>query len=269
MTAPTRRSREVRVAILSTAIGIGMLGCRLSLSPLQNRIAVGSEPFFVFVADGEDGMGDLFAARSEGGPVYPVTFTRLHETMPVLAPGGTALAFLRTRQPADSADYRVVVLNLMNGAERTLFSASEGGSIRHLGWNHDGTALYVATDAAVYEVTSPPAPLRQAVLGPSALVRADSVFRVHVGSPNFAEVRSCTTGGAEGGLCAVPRGGDESPLVARGRDPVRWGPDSVGYYTDDDLEVRPVGRGNARRIRLRASPAHPRQPTYFPGRQTP
>lgn len=247
------------------AIGIGMLGCRLSLSPLQNRIAVGSEPFFVFVADGEAGLGDLFAARSEGGPVYPVTFTRLHETMPVLAPGGTALAFLRTRQPADSADYRVVVLNLMNGAERTLFSAAEGGSIRHIGWNHDGTALYVATDAAVYEVTSPPAPLRQAMLGPSALVRADSVFRVHVGSPNFAEVRACRTGGAEGGLCAVPRGGDESPLVASGRDPVRWGPDSVGYYTDDDLEVRPVGPGNARRIRLMSSPTRPRLPTYFPG----
>ncbi len=140
MTTPTRRSREVRAAILSAAIGIGVLGCRLSLSPLQNRIAVGSEPFFVFVADGEDGLGDLFAARSEGGPVYPVTFTRLHETMPILAPDGTALAFLRTRQPADSADYRVVVLNLMDGAERTLFSASEGGSIRHIGWNHGGSA---------------------------------------------------------------------------------------------------------------------------------
>ena len=266
MTASARRSREVRAAILSAALAIGMLGCRLSLSPLQNRIAVGSESFFVFVADGEDGLGDLFAARSEGGPVYPVTFTRLHETMPLLAPNGSALAFLRTRQPADSADYRVVVLNLMNGAERTLFHASEGGSIRHIGWNHEGTALYVATDTAVYEVTSPPAPPRHAMLGPSALARADSAFRVYIGSPNFAEVRTCRGGGVGAGLCAVPRGGYESPLAADGRDPVRWGPDSVGYYMDDDLEVRPVGRGNSRRIRLHSPPAHPRLPTYFIGR---
>ena len=260
-------SRPVLVPILGAVLGIGMIGCRVSLSPLQNRIAVGSEPFFVFVADGEDGLGDLFAARSEGGPVYPVTFTRLHETMPVLAPDGTTVAFLRSRRSADSADYRVVVLNLMNGAERTLFRASEGGSIRHIGWNRAGTALYISTDTALFEVASPPAPLRRAVLGPSALTRADSAFSVYVGSSNFAEVRPCrSTGAAEAGLCAAPRGSDELPLVTGGRDPVRWGPDSVGYYINDQLEVRPVGRGSARRVRLRSPPAHPRLPTYFPGR---
>jgi hypothetical protein len=56
---------------------------------------VGSESYVVFEAAGEDGQGDLYASPAAGGPSFPVTFSRAHETAPALSPDGTMLAYLR------------------------------------------------------------------------------------------------------------------------------------------------------------------------------
>lgn len=258
--------RSGRVAGLIAVLSFGTLGCRVSFSPLQNRIAVGAEPFVIFVGDGEEGAGDLFAAAAAGGAVHPVTFTRLHETMPLLAPDGTTVAFLRSRRAADSADYRVVVLNLLNGAERTLFRASNDELIHHIGWSLDGASLYVATNVGVYLLEPPPARASAVAVPPSSRADADSAFRVYVGSPAFAEVRACLWKGTESALCVYPRAGTETLLVTGGHDPVRWGSDSIGYVRQGDLEVRPLGPGSVRRVVLTSVPRHPRMPTYFSGR---
>ena len=78
-------TNAVRGALL---VLLGGAACRVSLSPLQNRIAVGEESFVIFAADGEDAAGDLFAVRTNGGAVYPVTYTRLHETAPAFIETG-------------------------------------------------------------------------------------------------------------------------------------------------------------------------------------
>jgi len=251
-------------ALLALAV-LGSLACRPSFSPLQNRIAVGAEPFVVFTGDGEADVGDLFAAAAAGGRVFPVTFTRLHETMPALAPDGIELAFLRTRHAADSADVRVVVVNLSSGVERTLFRASEAEHVRHIGWSADG-ALLVATNAGVYRYESPGYSASRVATLPSAVAEADSAFGVYVGSPPFARVRECTWPGTESAVCVIPRAGEEALLASGASDPVRWGSDSVAYFQGDDLVVRPLGKGSPRRVVLSSAPRHPRLPTYFAGR---
>ena len=253
------------LVVLAVALGFGTAGCRVSFSPLQNRIAVGVEAFVVFVGDGEEGAGDLFAASTAGGTVHPVTFTRLHETMPRLAPDGTTVAFLRSRRAADSADYRVVVLNLLNGAERTLFRASSDELLRHIGWSSDGQALYVATNVAGYQLVPPPGGSAAVAVSRFSGASADSAFRVYVGSPAFAEVRTCQWNATEPALCVYPRTGTEALLVSGGHDPVRWGSDSIGYIRQDELEIRPLGPGSVRRVILTSAPRHLRMPTYFSG----
>ena len=264
-TGAGRRIRNGRVAVVIAVLSLGLLGCRVSVSPLQNRIAVGGEPFVIFVGEGEDGAGDLFAAAAAGGTVHPITFTRLHETMPQLAPNGTTVAFLRSRRAADSAEYRVVVLNLLNGAERTLFRASNDELIRHIGWSVEGTTLYVATNVGVYMLAPPPAGAAAVAVPMSSRAGADSAFRVYVGSPAFAEVRACSWKGIESALCVYPRANTEALFVPGGHDPVRWGSDSIGYVRQGDLEVRPLGSGRVRRVVLTSAPRHLQMPSYFSG----
>ena len=94
---------------------LALTACRVSMSPVQNRLAPGQEPFAVFVATGEAGVGDLFAVRADGGTTFPITYTRVREMAPALSPLGTDVAFIREGVRDDRSSRRVVVMNLLNG----------------------------------------------------------------------------------------------------------------------------------------------------------
>ena len=64
--------------------------------------------------------GDLYAVRTDGGPVIPVTFTSVGEMRPALSPDGGMVAFLRGASLRDSTPGTVWVMNLLSGAEREL-----------------------------------------------------------------------------------------------------------------------------------------------------
>ncbi len=260
--------RVGRAFAMVLGLGVAQFGCRMSLSPLQNRINVGDEPFVVFVADGENGAGDLFAMRAEGGPVFQVTYTRLDESGPALSPDGMRLAFLRKRAEEDSSEVRVEVMDLASGAERTVLEATAGGSIGAggIGWSRDGRSLVVATAAGlirVAQVAEADGPSR-APVPPAERAAADSSLRVFIGDPAFGEVVACRD---SPGLCVVPRGGEESSLMSGGYGAFRWGGDSVAYLVGGRVEVRPLDRGRPRLVRWEGSaPSNPRQLTFFPGR---
>ena len=212
----------------------------------------------MFVGDGEGGQGDLYAVRADGGSIYPVTYTRLHETRPVLSPDGVMVAFLRGRRAGDSTDYRVVVMNLLNGAERELFAAEEGRAPVKLGWHPTSPLLYVATTGGVLEASVPPGPLTVTAATDSAV--ADSALSVLLGRPAFARVTPCATGT---GMCAQPRSGSEQPLTEDAADIVPWGGDSLVYVTGTRLLVRPLGGGRSRDLRWVDPPDNVRFPTVF------
>jgi hypothetical protein len=235
---------------------LGSLACRMTLSPLQNRIAVGHESFVVFAAVGEDDLGDLFAVSTNGGPIYPVTYTRLHESVPALSPSGGMLAFFRARSATDSTDVRLVVMNLLNGAERVLVEAGPGLRLQAVTWHPAETHVYVRTSAGILEAAVPPAAPRVAPVTDSAA--ADSAFRVILGDPAFAEVAPCRTGA---GLCTRPREGEEVPLPEDITGPLRWGEDSLAYFAGTDLVIRPLAGGRARTLRWSDPPARPRDAT--------
>ncbi len=245
--------------VFAAAIMVAVIAaCRVSLSPLQNRIDVGRETFVVFVGDGEGGQGDLYAVKADGGSVYPVTYTRLHETMPALSPDGVMLAFLRGRRAGDSTDYRVVVMNLLNGAERVLLIGEEHRAPVTLGWHPTNPVLYVATTGGVLEATVPPEPLTIAAAADSTV--ADSSLSVLLGNPAFARVAPCSTGA---GMCVVTRSGSEQTITEDAADITRWGGDSLAYVTGTRFMVRPLGGGRSRNLRWVDPPANVRFPTVF------
>jgi hypothetical protein len=233
----------------------------MSLSPLGNRLQVGSESYVVFEAVGEGGQGDLYATPAGGGPSFPVTFSRVHETAPALSPDGTMLAYIRAPLEADSAGYRVWIMNLLNGAEREL-PESPGGAPRRVAWSRDGQRVFVRTSGGDLVASAPPAsPSQEAVTGALQAV-ADSALEVVLGDPPFAIVTSCA---GAAGLCVPSDSGAPQVLDAGGRDPFVWGPDSVGYFVGNDIEIRPLGGGATRRLNWARSPDRPKTATQFPG----
>ena len=112
------------------------VACRGTLSPLSNRIEVGQEPYVIMVADGEDGLGDLFASSTAGGMPWQITFTRVDERLPSLSPDGISLAFIRSRAPGDTAVRHVAVMNLLNGSERQL-PLPAAVRVEQLAWSMD------------------------------------------------------------------------------------------------------------------------------------
>ena len=238
-------SRLLLIPLLVTA-------CRVSFSPLQNRIEFGREAFLVFAATGEGDLGDLYAVKPDGGEIWPVTYTRLDERLPGLSRDGLRLAFVR-RSGAEDA---VVVMDLARGSEeRVLETATD--SVVALTWRPDGE-LWVRGARAGWRIRQgePPAPLGS---GPAV----DSAFATLVGEPAFATVSACDS---PPGLCAHAATGESQVLEPGGRDAVRWGSDSVGYFLNDRLYVRPLGPGRERFLRWHPEPVAPRTPTLFEGR---
>lgn len=248
----------------------GLVACRGSLSPLSNHIAVGQEPYAVFVADGENDVGDLFAVPAAGGTVFQVTFTRVGESGPALSPDGVVLVFARSRSSADTTRRSVWVLNLLSGAERELFTAPEPGALR-IGWGPRGDVLYLRTPSQTYRIAPPPAAPDARPVTTDEQAAADSALSVILGEPGFARVVRCESGsassGGEGMLCVATAHGGTQPLVRAAHDPARWGPDSVAYFVGPELTVRPLGGGITRRLRWTKVPVKPREVTFFEGAQ--
>ena len=231
---------------------LGAAACRVSFSPLQNRIEFGREAFLVFAATGEGDLGDLYAVKPDGGEIWPVTYTRLDERLPGLSRDGLRLAFVR-RSGAEDA---VVVMDLAGGSEeRVLETVTD--SVVALTWRPDGE-LWVRGAGEGWRIRQGAEP---AALGGGPAV--DSAFAVLVGEPAFATVAACDS---PPGLCARAATGELQVLEPGGRDAVRWGSDSVGYFLNDRLYVRPLGPGRERFLRWHPEPVEPRTPSFFEGR---
>lgn len=249
----------MRPSIVLVLAGTAAIGCRMSLSPLQNRLDIGREAYVIFVAEGEGGQGDLFAVAAAGGSVYPVTYTRLNETGPVLSADGSMLAYLRSRSAGDSSDTRVVVMNLLNGAERVLFVAQPGRIPLRVGWHVDAPLLFIETSGGVLEATLPPADL---VVYPTAdHASATAALSLLLGRPAFAKVVPCSDAS---GLCVAPLGGGgEEPLGASVSAVASWGADSLIYLSGGEIMVRPMAGGRSRAVRWVDPPGNPSQFTGF------
>jgi hypothetical protein len=234
-----------------------------TVPPLRDKIEVGRESYAIFV--GGSGMsGDLYAVRGAGGPVFPLTFTAVAELRPALAPGGTQVAFLRGLSLRDSTPATVWVMNLLNGAERELELPADAGGPERVAWTEDGGSLIVQTSQGIYRAAAPPGRPAPLPVSPAERPAAESALAVLLGDPVFARVIPCER---PRDLCVVTRRGRPSILAQAASDPVRWGSDSVAFFTTGDLlQVRPLARGRPRLLHLSNAPARPRQPTFFEGR---
>ncbi len=107
--------------------------------------------------------------------------------------------------------------------------------------------IIVGTAAGIWQITPPPAePTARRLTGP-ALTEADSLLGTWLGEPRFARAFNCPVAG---GVCLIGPSGDTTILASRGRDPFRWGSDSVAWFEGEEMMVRGLGPGIARTVRL-------------------
>ncbi len=252
------RGRGARIPV---TLLLCVAGCRGTLSPLSNRLDVGEEPYLVFSADGEAGAGDLFASALVGGTPYQITFTRVDERLPALSPDGVMLAFIRARAPGDSSAAALVVMNLLNGAERRA-DLTEVGSVEGLAWSPDGATIYVRRGEAIFTLPAPPANGELVPVQPAAAAAADSAFRVFLGRPPVGEALPCPGGQ---GVCTRLGAGEVMLLDPTASSPIRWPGDSLAYLEHGEWTIRPLGGGATRMLRWTAPVGHPRSVSVFGG----
>jgi WD40-like Beta Propeller Repeat len=246
----------------AAALVAGLAACSGTLPPLRGQMEVGRDGYAVFVAGGGVAGGDLYAVRTEGGAVVPITFSTVGEMRPALSPDGVMLAFLRGASLRDSTPGTVWVMNLLNGAERELQLPRGAGVPRQVGWSPDGRSLVVAAGAGLYRSSAPPARLDARPVPEPARPAAESALAVLLGNPVFARVVPCAGPGA---LCVAGDTGGPVLLARDARDPARWGDDSVMFFRGDAVEIRPLGPGRPRRLDWEGVPSRPRQMTVFLG----
>jgi hypothetical protein len=240
-----------------------LTGCKMSLSPVKNKLGVGVESYVFFDADGEDGQGDIYAGSANGGTIFRVTFSRAHESSPALSPDGVMLAFIRGPRATDSAGHRVWIMNLLSGAERKLTAAGATAFPVKLGWSIDGRTLFIRTTAGDFQTAAPPSSAQLTPVSAGSRRAADTALSVSLGDPVIAIAVPCE-GGI--GICAVSSSSGKSQLLSEsGRNALRWGADSVGYFIGNGLEIRPLGGGNTRELHWAGTPPNPRTATQFPG----
>ncbi|MGH7510300.1 MAG: TolB family protein [Gemmatimonadales bacterium] len=259
---PLGRGRALRVTTLLTSHLLLLTACDPTLPPLRGQMEVGRDPYAVFVGGGLN--GDLYAARPQGGSPVRVTFSNIAELRPALSPDGARLAFFRSASVNDSTPATVWVMSLLSGGERELRLPRGAGQPLRVGWERGGQSVIVSTANGLYRVGSPPAARDARAVPAGERARAESSLAVLLGDPVFARAVPCETGGD---LCVVADTGAPGLLARGARDPVRWGSDSVGYFVNDRLEVRPLGPGRPRRPAWSNLPARPRQLTFFEGRR--
>src|SRR6185312_12444453 len=137
----------------------------------------------------------------------------------------------------DSTPATLWVLNLWNGADRELRLPKDSGLLERVAWSSDGIALLVKTSKDLYRVEAPPAKPNAKSIPPGERAAAESSLAVLLGDPVFARVVPCPQ--AED-LCVIPRSGRPGILAQAATDPVRWGNDSVAFFTGELLQIRPL-----------------------------
>jgi hypothetical protein len=251
-----RRAAIARLVLFTVHGSLFTQSC--GVSPLTNKLVVGEEAFVIAVAEGPDSLTDLFAAPARGGEFVRLTFNRAEERSPRLAPEGTRVAFLRRQ--LDGGPWSLVILDLQSNAERSAPLPGDAGEPEQLGWDA-GTSVVVRATGGYFRTAPSGNRLRLAPVAADSLVRADSATRELLGPGGEGLVRPC-----EAGVCVVV-GDSITPLGAGVSGAVRWGPDSVGYFSTGSFEVRPLSGGYPRRPEWKARPARLRDLSYHPGAQ--
>ena len=241
-----------------------LAGCGGTLPPLRGQMEVGRDAYAVFVGGGGAAGGDLYAVRTEGGAVVPITFTNVGEMRPALSPDGRMTAFLRGASLRDSTPGSVWVMNLLSGGERELELPKGAGAPERVGWARDGRSLVVRAAGGLYRANAPPAHTGARLVTTEERTAAESSLAALLGEPVFARVVPCAEPGA---LCVEGDTGAPGLLARDARDAVRWGSDSVAFFVGDAVKIRPLGPGRARRLNWVSPPSRPRQMTVFLGAQ--
>ncbi len=253
------------LALLPLALSPLAMGCETVFPPLKGEVAIGRDPYGVLVG-GEDRASDLYVYDVSRNTVLPLTYTAVAELAPALSPDGVEVALLRAATLKDSLPGTAWVLNLRTGNEHELELPRDAGAPKRLGWATNGQAVFVDAEQGVYRFDAPFGKVKPRLVPAVERATADSSFAVLLGDPVFARVGRCP-GGA--GVCVVNDHAPPDVLAEDAHDPVRWGPDSVGYFVRDELRVRPLGPGHARHVDWNTPPRRPRAMTYFPGRPMP
>lgn len=249
------------------ALFLALPACR-GVSPLGERIPVGTGPFAIVIGEGADNQTDLFALEASGGEVVRLTFTRGREAAASLHPSGVVVAFLRREAGAgDSSAASLVALNLINSSERDAPVPIEIGVARRIGWSPDGSRVYVLGDSGIAISPAPPAAMSFSRVDTASAewATADSATAVLFGSPAFARLETCAKdciSSAAMPWCVVTPSGNKTEL-GRVVSPFRWGSDSLAYMEGSNLIVRPLGGGKSRVMEWSRAPNKPRDGTYW------
>ncbi len=244
---------------LALVVALAATGC---ISPISSRIEVGDEPFALVVGEGKDGSTDLFAVPAAGGTFRQLTFTRLPEGLPRVAPAGNLVTFTRLR---DSLTNEVVVMHLRLGTEQRSSLGSDAGTIEALGWSSGSDTVVARTDRGVWWAVTGTSRLvfQQAPIGDAA--RLDSLTYEWVGDDRFGAILPCRKGDQPLQSCVITAHGDSTPLGTDIISPIRWGSDAMAYFRGNNFEIRPLAGGHAQMPTWVAAPGNPRQPTHHPG----
>ena len=253
---------RIRDPLSRLATLLALAACGGTLPPLRGEVVVGTDAYAVFVGGGAPAGGDLYAVRTEGGPAIQFTFTPVGEMRPALSPDGSLVAFLRGASLRDSTPGSVWVMNLLSGAEREIELPRGAGVPARVGWARDGRSLVVAAAAGLYRADAPPERAEARAVPPADRAAAESSLAVLLGEPVFARVVPCAEPHA---LCVAADTGAPGLLARDAHDAFRWGSDSVAFFRGATVEIRPVGPGRGRLLRLDHPPRRVREMTVFAG----
>ena len=253
---PASGRRQFPLTAYLLPLTVGIVAC--AVTPLSRRIQVGVEPFVIGVGEGPDSNTDLFAAPAGGGAFVRLTFTRAEERLPRISPEGTAVAFVRREGGSGNPRWTLVVLDLLTTAEHSApLPAGTQAPVR-TGWARDGSAVVLA--GGYFSLAPEQDSLTRVT--PAQQPAADSATRQLLGDPPAAMVGAC----AGGELCIAAANGDTTRLGPGDTGAIRWGGDSLGYFTARGFEVRPLSTGSSRRPDWSGKPATLRSLTHHPGR---
>jgi len=236
-------------------VGLGLAASGCAVTPITGKIAAGDEAFVIAVGEGTDGATDLFAAPATAGKYYRLTFSRVVEDRPRLSPSGTVVGFFRRLPTATE----LVLLDLTSMAERR---ARLPGTASRIGWSEAGDTVFVAAAADTLMAALAAPEFSLTPVPPGLRGGAARAIGEWLGPSGFAVVGPCRH---REGVCALVSDSVETLLGPVDLEPVRWGPEAVGYVRDGRIEVRPLGGGRPTHPNLAEAPRGLRQLTHHPG----